>query len=293
MMMSSTLLSDGITSWVKLALSHVSAQGQVLPRLVVSLEASATRERIEAEIHHLTGELFHDRELLGKGALPPAVVSSFGTQLTLEVPVARDALHFVQQTLRGDAVDLRLEFTGLLRVRHDLPQGEQYRPSSPPQGEWGFVAIGQGRHAELRFQISRSDWFKRVLEPTGVNDYLLAEIRIPKAHRGQGWRNALDHLHDAERHFIIGNDAEVFFKCRAALEALPGAPKRTFDFIGNATKRQRIDELAKQFVDYLHTGRHVERSPGEQGKFPVDRRDAEFALALTKVMLAYASSLKE
>ncbi len=56
-------------------------------------------------------------------------------------------------------------------------------------------------------------------------------------------------------------------------------------------KRQKIDALLDQTGKYFHAGRHVSKTGPQQGEFPVDHRDAEFALALAKFFLAYIAKL--
>lgn len=51
-------------------------------------------------------------------------------------------------------------------------------------------------------------------------------------------------------------------------------------------------ELLKQAKSYFNSGRHVSKSDSSQeGSFPVDHRDAEFALYLSRIFLAYTVKL--
>jgi hypothetical protein len=53
--------------------------------------------------------------------------------------------------------------------------------------------------------------------------------------------------------------------------------------------RGEVDRLAKAFVNYLNHGRHVMDQGTLEGEFPVDHQDAGFAIAVTQVILWYAS----
>lgn len=140
---------------------------------------------------------------------------------------------------------------------------------------------------QLNVRVSRSDWIRDVLTPTAYGDYVINEIRVPRGSVATQWRSAAERLQDADELLVLGRHAEALFQCRAALETLPGSPKRIFDFVEDEAKRTTIDELTRQLVRFLHLGRHVKTGEG----FAVDHRDAQFAVYVTKTLLSYASTL--
>jgi hypothetical protein len=72
---------------------------------------------------------------------------------------------------------------------------------------------------------------------------------------------------------------------------MEGAPQHIFDKIQDDRKRKVVDDLVKQCIDYFHLGRHVSKTGPDQGDFPIDHRDAEFALGLAKMLLSYSALL--
>ncbi len=146
---------------------------------------------------------------------------------------------------------------------------------------WEFAWIQQ---TPLSIYVPRSDWLKDVLEPIGVGNYVFSEIRVPKVPDRERSEKALKHLRDAEEQFRLGNDPGVFQSCRAVFEegVLERAPKNIFAAVADEEKRKRGDQLLKEAVAYFHSGRHPSRTGPSQGEFPVDHRDAEFALSLLK-----------
>jgi hypothetical protein len=279
----------GATSWVEVSFVRASGRGKVVPQLLVALEARTTSENLHVEIHSLAGRLSYENETISESTVGFRPLSHWANQLDFPFFLTRDALGHINNGLKADTIELTIDFSGLMRVYHDSSTIIQYA-SSPPAGEWSFLPVGLNRMVQLRFQISRSDWFKHVLEPLGNDEYVLNEIRVPKGDVQKEWQSALDCLRQAEYQFTLGHDPEVFFQCRAALESLPGAPKQIFKTLRDEGKREVVDQFVRQFVEYLHFGRHVDRAAPTQG-FRVHHQDAEFALAVTKMLLSYTSKL--
>lgn len=146
-------------------------------------------------------------------------------------------------------------------------------------------------HAEVSLQVPRSEWFKRILEPIGSHEYLLTEIPLLKGGVGALLQASYRQLTEAERHFADGNDASVFFHCKGAIEALPGWPKGIFESVVDQAKARRLDELVKSAKSYYDHGRHIAQEGGQQGDFPVNHREAQFALNMAKVLLAEAAAV--
>jgi hypothetical protein len=155
-------------------------------------------------------------------------------------------------------------------------------------GKWFLAPI---QDVNLVIGVARSDWLKNVLEPVGFGNYILMEMPVPAVPDRKRWENALAHLTQAEQQFALGNDPGVFQYCRAMIESLEGYPKQIFAALGDEEKRQKVDALLDQAGKYFHAGRHVSKAGPQEGEFPVDHRDAEFALALAKFFLAYIAKL--
>lgn len=270
----------------------VSARGDVRPRLLVQLFLQTLGERRHAELHVLKAKLSFSNEELAEGLLTGVSVGGFESQALLEIPIDRAALQHVTDNASGDRIDLTLEFTGWARVRREPTENDPATHMEYPEpGEWGFISLGEGQQAILRVQVARSDWFTRVMEPVGTLSYIVTEIPLPKGAALGQLQQTLNHLREAERKYATGDDAEVFFRCRAALEALPGAPKNIFGPLVDRDEAECMDALMKEAVDYLHRGRHTVRDGQQRGDFPVDHGDARFALAMTRLLVAQTSRL--
>jgi hypothetical protein len=152
-------------------------------------------------------------------------------------------------------------------------------------GKWFLAPI---RDTNLVVNIPRSDWVKYVLEPVGFGNYVLMEMPVPSVPDRERWRTALEHLTQAGEQFALGNDPGVFQYCRAAFESLEGFPKNIFAAVEDEEKRKSVDTLLKESQHYFHSGRHISETGG---MFPVDHRDAEFALALARFFMAYIAKL--
>jgi hypothetical protein len=208
-------------------------------------------------------------------------VRRYDSTYDVEIAVTRQALAFLNEHLTGNALDLVVQFSGWMRVHGIALDGS-------PVDHW--ETVGTGRNAWVSLQVARSDWYTRVLEPIGIGKFVAFEMPIPSV-EAQEFQQALVHLAEAERQYVTGSDPGVFSSCRAALDALPGAKKRIYDVVDDERKRTEIDDLARQIGEYLHTGRHVAEDGAQKGEFPVDHRDAEFALATTRMLVAYTAKL--
>lgn len=168
----------------------------------------------------------------------------------------------------------------------DRPHHERYR-DDPVEDRAVFQSFGQANQALLIFEIARSDWFKRVLEPIGTVEYLSSEIVLPRG--DPSLRAAVARLRDAESAFANHDDPSVFLHCRGALDALPGAKQEIFATLADRSEAKVLDRLTLGVGDYLHRGRHVAEEGEQDGEFPVDHDDARFALNLTKLLVAHIS----
>lgn len=282
--------SSGI-SWVELTFNSLYAGGRVQPRLGFHFRAQVPRHAPKVTAQIITSEI---RLLLGTEVLGHGTMLETGNKLTVdssggiscEVFTSREAIHFIEEQFRQHTLALTLSIWALLHVRDDgdtPPYNKQYQLH-----EW-FIA--PTKTLQLSIPIARSDWVKSILEPLGMGSYVLMEMPVPSIPNRGDWEKALILLKQAEEQYAIGSDPSVFSHCRAIFEAIQGAPKHIFDKIPDDGKRHAVDDLLKQAVDYFHLGRHVSQGGPQQGEFPVDHRDAEFALGLAKMLLAYCAKI--
>lgn len=150
--------------------------------------------------------------------------------------------------------------------------------------------IANLERAVLISQISKLDWLKYVLEPMKYADFALLEFPIPAISDRERWKAALQHIEDAEKQYRSGNDPGVFSRCYAVYEVMKPieAPLAS---VKSEDKREAIKKMLDGTRRFLNQGRHVERNGADAGEFPVDHRDAEFALCLTKASIAYSAKV--
>lgn len=281
-------LVAGSKNWATVTLAGLSGRGHLNPRLSLALNFATPNERIETELRDVRLQVLCADEILGETRLTGEHVAAHGHSCTAEVPVTRRSLEFVTSRLAHHAaVDLELTWYGLLRVRWQPGEGVQRMMGDPEPGVWTDVhlpANQPGSHAA----IARSDWFERVLQPTGGDGYVYLEVAVPRGDAADGWRRSLGHLDSADKAYALGDDAAVFHHLRGALDALPGAKKNIVDRLPEP-QRSAVDDLIRAIGTYLHLGRHVAAGGETPGAFPVDRQSAGFAVALIRVTISYLS----
>ncbi len=283
-------LHDSRDRVLTLAFESVTGEGRVAPRLVFAFECRPYRPFTQARLFQLRSDVRFENELLGTAALREVAeeVLHHGTRVLLDMPISREALKFVDESLRSRQVDLRLEFKGSLRATTQTPT-----PSGLVDGgEWTEHAIRSGQNT---VGVSRDLWISRVAEPLGGPIHVLLDLPLPPppAPERDGWQMALDHLGEAERLYREGNDAEVMQRCYAVFDSLKGAPQNILDGLAvtDPDKRAKVGKALQSFRGLLQSGRHVSKSGAWEGDFSVDRRDADFALTQTKLWLSYIARL--
>lgn len=286
--MTTGTLIVGSRTWVDISVRTITARGRISPRLLLFLELRTPTERVEAELHDVRVQVACGDEIVGEGRLIGEPATWHGHQCELEVPVTRQALDCVTERLeRHAAIDLTLDWYGLLRVRWEPTPSDNRRGSDPEAGTWTDLHLRAGQH-QHHVGVARSDWYSQVVQAVGGDDYVHLEVAVPRGPEQARWRKALDRLADAEKAFALGDDAGVFQHLKGVFEALPGAKQHIFDALPDP-KRGEVDGFTKAFVNYLNHGRHVMNTGTLEGEFPVDHQDAGFAIAVTQVILSYAS----
>jgi len=283
-----TTLCSTSRRWLEVRYDGLSAEGQVAPTIVLNLYMSTPSPSIDVEIHRLDARLALNNEWLAFGQVAPQKVSDSGHSTTLRLEISPAGLDFIGANLSGDDLTLKLELMGLLRAREAADGQRQLVQSDFPYGEWGYVFAVP---ADFTFTVARSDWFTKVLSVVGGSRYIAAEIQLPKAAEKSDVVAALARLKDEERAYALGDDPKVFLSCRAMIEALPGYPSDLFHDVDSPSKRKSLDDMFKEAGDFFHVGRHVRQDGPQAGEFPVDHRDAAFALNLARLLLSYLSAL--
>lgn len=283
-------LTIGSRNWVRVDLNGIGGRGRLTPRLSLALDLSTPNDRIEAELRDVRVQLLCESELLGETRLTGELASSYGHGCVAEVPVARRVLDFVTSRLANHAaVDLELTWYGLLRIRWEPNETDHRMMSDPEPSVWTDLHLPANQHGH-HLAVSRSDWFDRVLQPTGGNDFVYLEVAIPRDQAADAWRRTLSHLDAADKAYALGDDAAVFHHLRGALDALPGAKKHIVDGLPEP-QRGAVDSLILAIGNYLHLGRHVASDGEVAGAFPVDRQAANFAIGLIRLLVAYLSQV--
>jgi hypothetical protein len=146
------------------ATENVQGLGMVYPRVRFELRLHTNRDyETKAEIHYLRLRVKFKDEVLGEGIAHGNFFDVHDRMLHVEVPMSRTALEFVNENLQGDRVDLTLSLEGWMRTKYEVD--DDNAAYDPPPGEWSFGTFGENETANINFQIARSEWFKRVLEP--------------------------------------------------------------------------------------------------------------------------------
>lgn len=287
-MMQQVSLGDTNKAWVLLDADRVTGQGTIAPRLCFQMRARTPRERMAVEIHLMRAELAIGQERLGEGFLTGIPLAHGERSITIDIPISRPALDYLEAVSPAERVDLELRLTGWLRGKDGNEDGRRF-VGDPAPGEWVFQHFGEARQTTLPFEVARSDWFTHVLQPIGTVQYVSTEIKLTDA--DPALRAAVSQIAEAERAYSSGNDPAVFLHCRAAIDALPGAKQEIFASLSDKQEAEALNSLMLQAGRYFHLGRHVAPEGSKQGTFPVDHRDARFALNLVKLLIAHTSTV--
>jgi hypothetical protein len=175
------------------------------------MHARTPRERMHVELHLMQAELRVGDELLGTGFLTEIPLSHGGRPITIEIPVSRRGVSYLEVISPGNRIDLELKLTGWLRARDDNEDAARFT-SDPLPGESVFQSFGQANQALLTFEVARSDWFSNVLEPIGTVDYIATEIVLPR--EDDSLKAAINQVRRAESAYAMHDDPAVFLYCR-------------------------------------------------------------------------------
>jgi len=284
--MSQSLNTGSTSSPIQVEVTNIGARGRVSPVLLLWGQFQ-TAEHWTADLLNLKVSLQCRNERLGDGwVIGPHITHTSETTETIEIPTTHQMIQHVTETLgSAPAIDLAVRWSGRVRLNFS-PNAQRHYASDPEPGESVEKRVYDS--GPMNFQITRSDWFSKVLTQTRQEDYIYLEIAMPRGPAAAVWDKSLALLAKAEEAYAKGDDASTFLHLRGIIDALPGAKQHIFDALAEP-KRSAIDQLLKSYGEYLHAGRHIAPNGPHEGTFPVDHLDAAFAIAACKTLLSYAS----
>jgi len=265
----------GSRGLLRIEFDRIAGEGKILPIILVIGKMSTCSNEFAVIPVNVSVKLKLGNETIGQGGLRECgrVINSYGRQIIFEVQTNQRALNFIDERFREDYLEFSLAFDTLMQVTRDQ-----------------LTTIVKPPSCALSFQISKLDWLKQVLQPMQYADFAFLELPIPEVPNREQWTKALNHVGEAEAQFRTGNDPGVFSCCYAAYEAIQPI-KTHLESVTNEDKRNAIKSIFDDMRRFYNKGRHIERTGADSGKFPVDHRDAEFAIYLTKSSVAYLAKL--
>lgn len=255
------LREGGGRRWAALNLESMGATGRLNPRLLLYFTAQP-EPYAKATLDDVTLRLEYQNELVGAGRVTSVDVHRNDTPVNFEVVTSAQLLRFITDTLISNqtVVQFDAKLSGAASYWVDPASSSQGRvrmTNDSEPGTWTRFQVFQGSSSYL--QLSRSEWYERVLAPTRNEQYLHLEVALPRDHPAlmAEWNRAMSHLRSAEKAYAVGDDPGVFQYLRGWLDALPGAKQHILDSISNEKKRRDLDDLLVRAGAFLHNGRHV------------------------------------
>ena len=265
------------TGILRVTFEQIRGDGRVIPVIIVVAQMATLVEEVRVIPFHMTAKLQLGNDVIGQGGLRRCgrEIRVYPSQVEFELQTTQRAINFVNEQFREDYLNFSLIFD--LLVQHTNDKTNQNR-------------IIKTADSGLSFRVSRLDWLKQVLEPIKYADFTLIELPVPQVPNREQWTKALSHIDEAEAQYRTGNDPGVFSRCYAAYEAIKPVEKH-LESVANEDKRNAIKSMFDNMRRFYNKGRHVEKAGAESGEFPVDHRDAEFAIYLIKSSVAYLAKL--
>lgn len=265
------------TGILRVTFEQIRGDGRVISVIIVVAQMATLVEEVRVIPFHMTAKLQLGNDVIGQGGLRRCgrEIRVYPSQVEFELQTTQRAINFVNEQFREDYLNFSLIFD--LLVQHTNDKTNQNR-------------IIKTADSGLSFRVSRLDWLKQVLEPIKYADFTLIELPVPQVPNREQWTKALNHIDEAEAQYRTGNDPGVFSRCYAAYEAIKPVEKH-LESVANEDKRNAIKSMFDNMRRFYNKGRHVEKAGAESGEFPVDHRDAEFAIYLIKSSVAYLAKL--
>lgn len=266
----------GSTGLLRITYDGIRGEGRIQPTIIIVAKMATLVKEDTVRPFQMATKLQLEGETVGHGDLRGMgkLINMYSTQAEFELLTSQRALNFVYERFRQDYLDFGLFFDCLLNFTREGQPSEIVKPQT--------TALG--------FRISKHDWLKQVLEPMKYADFALLEFPVPEIPARQQWETILQHIEEAEKQYRNGNDPGTFSYCYAAYEAIKPIENR-LSHVENEDKRSAVNSMLKDIRRFFNEGRHVEKGGVDAGKFPVDHRDAEFALCLVKSSVAYLAKL--
>jgi hypothetical protein len=101
-----------------------------MPRLALQFKARTCREQMQAQIHVMRGELIVGQETLSQGMLTGVHLSHGERQLTMEVPLSRPILEYIDRSFVDGPIELVLRLSGWLLARDGNDDGPRFASAS-------------------------------------------------------------------------------------------------------------------------------------------------------------------
>lgn len=265
------------TGILRVTFERIGGEGRIFPTIVVVAQIGTLVEEVRVIPFNMTAKLKLGNDIIGQGGLRECgkELKVYPKQAVFELQTTQRAINFVNEQFREDYLDFALYFDSLIHYTNDKNQSSRIiKPAA----------------SGLSFKVSKLDWLKQVLEPIKYADFTLLELPIPEIPNREQWTKALNHIDEAEAQYRTGNDPGVFSRCYAAYEAIKPIEKH-LESVANEDKRNAIKSMFDNMRRFYNKGRHVEKAGAESGEFPVDHRDAEFAIYLIKSSVAYLAKL--
>lgn len=255
---------------VQLEVREVTAvQASLRPRL--ELRAQFQPSGRELTIHEGTAEiaLDLDQELyLTQAALDEngrKVRSNNPSEVTFYANLNREDLENIESRRGGG--DLRFTFNGNIAGTNS---NNEYEVSS----------------FNTKSRIPQSDWAD-MLETFGYGEVRLIELRFPDPPAREYIEEAWDHIEDADQDFARGNWSDSATDARKAVNVIDRMRSDTdLETALGPEKWDRMSSLMNQLNQYLDLAAHSEQQIGHE---PIQRRDAEAGLLMTKALVNFVA----
>lgn len=262
---------------LRVTFERIGGEGKVIPTIVVVAKIGTLVQEVKVIPFHMQAKLRLGNDVIAQGSLRRCgtQIDVYPSQMEFELQTNLRAINFVNEQFREPYLDFSLTFDSLIN----------YTNVSTNQSR--IVKTGD---SGLSIKLSKLDWLKQVLEPIKYADFTLIELPVPEVPNKEQWTKALNHIEEAEAQYRTGNDPGVFSRCYAAYEAIKPIEKH-LESVSNEDKRNAIKKIFDDMRRFFNEGRHVEKNGAESGEFPVDHRDAEFAVYLVKSSVAYLAKL--
>ncbi len=221
------------------------------------------------------GDLLYSHHAPAKGSAIPA-----GGEFTATVkaPLSREAIDLVERQRVGD-LEYSIDASLTLAPLHAGPPEAIGKP-------WLQYVESRGRQ-----RIAQSEWVK-YLRQLGWDETTLFEL--PAGRASYASPAAQKRWDEAVEHYRRGNWEDTLVSCRKLFEALAAAksdanadrpdPRKLREYFDTTDKGNTLNEMQKQFTQFLHLGRH-DQMP--QSGIQIDRKDALLALTISAGLLRY------